>query len=818
MTAPAWVRVRLLQSAARMAHRPGNWLRLLGMAAVMALAVVTVRAQGPQVAQLLGAARTFSIQGGAARSDTLRATTVSVDPAALAADVLDIAVTPEVTLRATLDRRELLPGGGQAWAGHVPGDALSAITLVSQAGAFQGSIRTTTAAYSIEPSGAGYVVRQLDTSLTPPELAPIETPAGAVAAAALADPPIAQDDGSTLDVLVLYTPGARTSAGGTDAAVQARIALGVTETNTGYANSGITPRLRLVGTQLLAYTEAGMNTDLTTLRANASVIALRDATGADLVTLIVADTPEACGLGYLMNSPAGFAPYAFNVVAYQCISPNYSFGHELGHNMGSTHAPEDGGGPGYYGYSYGYKHPARLFRTVMAYDCSGGGCPRVLHFSNPGVNYSGAPTGTAAQHNNALSINNNAMTVANFRQAVVGATAPTISAIGNVTIAEDGATSPIGFTVGDAESSASSLVVSATSSNTALVPNTTAALTVGGSGASRTLVVTPAANQNGSATITVVVSDGGLTASRTFTLTVTSVNDPPVVSRTPASATVAPGVAAQTTVTVTDIDSAGSRAGARHQLLGHHAAAQPQRLDHRHRHHGQQPHVPGDDDPGGRTERGGGRDAERPRRRPAGGDDLHPDGRRTGATGDRAGWREVDVRRHADRRRIHRHRRRYAIGQCGRRGIVGQRRRGSDVRPGDQRQRRLAHVDHHPGGQRQRVGHDHAYRQRRHAHRHDQLRPHRLTGERCAVVRARRAGGGLDADRDLHVLPGDGARPRLRLGEPHACRRLDQYGGPRRCRDRDRASVVNGDQPHLYRHADAGGRRDRQRRPHADGR
>ena len=119
-------------------------------------------------------------------------------------------------------------------------------------------------------------------------------------------------------------------------------------------------------------------------------------------------------------------------------------------------------------------------------------------------------------------------------------------------------TAPIGFTVGDAETPASSLAVSASSSNTALVPNTAAALALGGSGSSRTLVVTPAANQSGSATITVTVSDGSLTASRTFTLTVTPVNDPPVVSRTPAAATVAPGMAAQTTVTVTDIDTAGS--------------------------------------------------------------------------------------------------------------------------------------------------------------------------------------------------------------------------------------------------------------------
>jgi len=41
------------------------------------------------------------------------------------------------------------------------------------------------------------------------------------------------------------------------------------------------------------------------------------------------------------------------------------------------------------------------------------------------------------------------------------------------------------------------------------------------------LSVAPAANQNGSATITVTVSDGSLTASETFVLTVTAVNDAP---------------------------------------------------------------------------------------------------------------------------------------------------------------------------------------------------------------------------------------------------------------------------------------------------
>src|SRR5207245_3606466 len=53
----------------------------------------------------------------------------------------------------------------------------------------------------------------------------------------------------------------------------------------------------------------------------------------------------------------------------------------------------------------------------------------------------------------------------------------------------------------------------------------------GGSGANRTVTVTPAANQNGLVTITVTVSDGQLSTSTGFQLTVTAVNDPPTITR-----------------------------------------------------------------------------------------------------------------------------------------------------------------------------------------------------------------------------------------------------------------------------------------------
>src|SRR5436190_953256 len=106
---------------------------------------------------------------------------------------------------------------------------------------------------------------------------------------------------------------------------------------------------------------------------------------------------------------------------------------------------------------------------------------------------------------------------------------PTISDITNQTTNEDTATGATAFTVGDVETAAAGLTLSGSSSNTTLLPN--ANITFGGSGANRTVTVTPAANQFGTATITVTVTDAhGGTSLDTFVLTVNSVNDNPTIS------------------------------------------------------------------------------------------------------------------------------------------------------------------------------------------------------------------------------------------------------------------------------------------------
>lgn len=96
--------------------------------------------------------------------------------------------------------------------------------------------------------------------------------------------------------------------------------------------------------------------------------------------------------------------------------------------------------------------------------------------------------------------------------------APTISDIADVVTERNLATPALAFTVGDAETAAGALTLRAESSNPSLAP--VSGITFGGAGASRTVTVQPAADQTGGAVITVFVSDGALTNSDSFTLTV----------------------------------------------------------------------------------------------------------------------------------------------------------------------------------------------------------------------------------------------------------------------------------------------------------
>src|SRR5690606_27606324 len=80
--------------------------------------------------------------------------------------------------------------------------------------------------------------------------------------------------------------------------------------------------------------------------------------------------------------------------------------------------------------------------------------------------------------------------------------------------------------VSDLETPAAGLTVTATSHDPVLIPNSN--IQVSGSGSIRSLTLTPAPNRNGSALITIRVSDGVDSSTLDLPCTVLPVNDPPV--------------------------------------------------------------------------------------------------------------------------------------------------------------------------------------------------------------------------------------------------------------------------------------------------
>ncbi|HEX6890122.1 MAG TPA: tandem-95 repeat protein, partial [Chryseolinea sp.] len=106
---------------------------------------------------------------------------------------------------------------------------------------------------------------------------------------------------------------------------------------------------------------------------------------------------------------------------------------------------------------------------------------------------------------------------------------PTITSIGNQTIDQDSQTGLLPFTVSDVETPASSLIVTGVSNNLTLVPNL--GIDIDGVGPDKTVQVSPAAGQNGVATITLRVSDGDDFRETSFDVTVSpAANNPPTIT------------------------------------------------------------------------------------------------------------------------------------------------------------------------------------------------------------------------------------------------------------------------------------------------
>jgi len=520
-----------------------SWATACCLALLVAIVPTTTKAQATQgqasgriLFEAAGAADAAPGDRTARRKRRVRANLRALEqsePTGVA-DVVTLNLFDDVQLRARrsspVERTRL---GGSVWKGRLL-DVHGEATLAIHGDVMAGTVFAGARVFEIIYKGGGqHEVREIEPSAFPtddpiadlPAMAP-DPQAAAVDAAVAAE--IAGDPASQIDVMVIWTPAARAAAGGTSA-IQSLATLAITTTNTAYANSGVLQRLRLVYAGEVTYTEVDPSTDLTRLATGADgfldgVHTLRNTYGADVVTMFGEGYFDAgvCGLGYVMTTVStGFASSAFNLVDRVCGGANLTTAHELGHNMGLQHDPANAISTPAYSYAYGYQHPAGAFRTVMAYACPTGPCPRVMHFANPSVNYNGMPTGTASQ-NTALALNNTAASVANFRQAVTGSCTYSLSGslvtIGNGTSSSSVAVSTGAGCTWTATSNASWLTITSGASGTGpgtvaytVAANTTptsrtAVITVGG----KTLVVSQAA-----AACTYTLSSNALVIPRT---------------------------------------------------------------------------------------------------------------------------------------------------------------------------------------------------------------------------------------------------------------------------------------------------------------
>jgi len=399
--------------------------------------------------------------------DRLDAARDAVAGAGAAPPQLELNLFDDATFTALID--EVSPtDAGYALTGRLDGVALGSFALVVNGETVAGSLAALEAVYTVRSMGTGqYLIRQVDQSALPREDEPLlpdpaeVPPLGGDADGLLAT---ALDGGSEITVAVFYTPTARIAEGGTSN-IESLIDLAETETNLAYATVGVIQRIAAVHKQEISYTEVSSSTDLNRLRLTSDgyldeVHAIRDTYGADLVHLIT--DASYCGRGYYAALYG--ATYGFAVTDRNCVSPNYTFAHELGHNMGLRHDRYMDQGNTPYPYSHGYVNQAALeegapsskrWRTIMAYndECSDNGisCTRKLWFSNPSDTYGGDPLGVSGTDPSSsedgpadaqLSLDNTRVTVANFRNlSCANSVSPT-----SATAAPAGATGSISVT------------------------------------------------------------------------------------------------------------------------------------------------------------------------------------------------------------------------------------------------------------------------------------------------------------------------------------------------------------------------------------
>lgn len=423
-------------------RRPRSWLTWVVASALLALTspLFAADASRPLLRPSLLSAPPAHLAGSAWRPVVVDTESLNMARATAASSV--IGLLDDDVIQVDHWRAQRNPSGSVSWIGKPRGhggDGL--VVIVVKEGVAIGSIRSRHGLVMLSYAGhsaAGghvHVLHRVDEGsprYREQEPSPVHlSPTGRAAAAHETERRMRGaapgDDGSVQDLLVVYTQRAVDEVGGVTA-MENLIDLGVTETNLSYAFSGVAHRLRLVHTALTDYDEQSGAGDPRDLLQDPSdgvmdeVHGIRDQVAADLVKLILAG--NGCGRAFIMSDISiAFEEFAFCWTNHVCVSPGYTFQHELGHIQSGRHQRTAPVPDSPFAFNFGYTDPTNRFRTIMAAgsaECPDG-CPRRLAWSNPDVAdpRSGAPMGLPetdplpADMRQALDAT--AWTVANFR-------------------------------------------------------------------------------------------------------------------------------------------------------------------------------------------------------------------------------------------------------------------------------------------------------------------------------------------------------------------------------------------------------------------
>ncbi len=353
---------------------------------------------------------------------------------------LSLLLFPDIEITSDLDFIERY-GQTKSWKGNIQSDPSAYVIISEKNGVYFGKVVSPNLnTFLLVYKGASvYGIYEVDPSNIPQELDDqvLGEGDGTEMSGSICDSSYVCP-GVTIDVLVVYTPAARSATGNDAAALEASIATAVTELNTVNTNSGVQHSYNLVHTEEVVFTESGSaSADLAALRSTNdglmdNIHQLRYAHRADLVALITSSA--YCGIGYVQPSPSFFySDIGFSISGFSCMATNLTFAHEIGHNMGLHHDWYVNSSSTPCSHHHGYVNQnaqassTRRWRTVMAYNsnCSsvfGFNCRRVPYWSNPNNTMTGdpmgVPIGSSQASDNAFALNRASCMVAAFSETL----------------------------------------------------------------------------------------------------------------------------------------------------------------------------------------------------------------------------------------------------------------------------------------------------------------------------------------------------------------------------------------------------------------